>query len=298
MRLGLSNPISKKPKRRLGFDKDVGKNVRSKPQRVLRSKWRRPEYQLAVGAGGLAFLICVGWLAYFMGYPQKVVSWGHEKIIKATASVGFRLDEILLEGRQNSPQDSVLKAIQAKRGEPVLAYNLEEIREELEKIDWIKSAVVQRKLPNVLYIRIAERHPIALWQHQKKLFFVDKEGVVINSDVLPHFQRLPIVVGADAPAHTPKILSILEKFPEISKKITALSRIRQRRWDLTLEGAIQVKLPEEHLEEALMRLAILMQQHKISPSETLVVDLRFPKQVIMRLTPSANIRLKAKGKET
>jgi cell division protein FtsQ len=298
MRLGFTNLFRTKKNKRPTKDNDGRGGRRPRPQRITRSKWRRPEYRLGMGIGGFVGIICLGWLAFFMEYPQKIATWSQNKLVIFTSHIGFRLEEVLLEGRQNSPQDVVLKAIQAKRGDPILAYSLETIRENLEKIDWIKTAVVQRRLPNVLYIRITERQPIALWQHQKQLFFVDTEGVVINSPILPYFQKLPVVVGADAPAHTPKILSILEKFPEISKKITALNRIRQRRWDMTLEGTIQVKLPEDHLEDALTRLTLLIQQQKISSSETLVVDLRLPKQVIMRLTPTANVRLKVKGKET
>jgi cell division protein FtsQ len=300
MRLGFLNPFKAKKKNHLSKERGVQSSAskRQRPQRAMRSKWRRPEYRLAVGVGSCVVFLCFAWLAFFLDYPQKTLTWGQNKLIIFTSHLGFRLDEVLLEGRHNSPQDAVLKAIQAQRGDPILAYSLETIRENLEKLDWIKSAVVQRRLPNVLYIRITERQPIALWQHQKQLFFVDTEGVVINSPILSHFQKLPVVVGSDAPAHTPKILSILEKFPEISKKITALNRIRQRRWDITLEESVQVKLPEDHLEEALTRLTLLIQQQKISPSETLVVDLRLPKQVIMRLTPTANVRLKVKGKET
>ena len=143
-----------------------------------------------------------------------------------------------------------------------------------------------------------ERKPIALWHHQQSFFLVDQEGIVITSPNITQFQHLPVVVGADAPVHAPKILALLEKFPEIRKRLSSLVRIRQRRWDLSLENSILVKLPEDSVEDALARLSLLIEQKKISKDETSIVDLRVPKQVILRLSKAAAVRIKIKGKET
>ncbi len=248
--------------------------------------------------GFLGFFIILGAGSIWFGYMQTALIYFSQKTIDFSAHMGLRIDEVFVEGRQHSPQDIILAAVQAQRGHPILAYNLEAIKSNLEKIDWIKSATVQRRLPNLLYIQMIERKPIALWHHQKSFFLVDQEGVVITSPGVTQFQHLPVVVGADAPVHAPKILALLEKFPEIRKRLSSLVRIRERRWDLSLENSILVKLPEDSVEDALARLSLLIEQKKISKDETSVVDLRVPKQIILRLSKAAAVRIKIKGKET
>lgn len=266
--------------------------------RKYRSRWNRSYYKQVLILGFFGLIIILGAGSIWLGYMQQAFTYISRKTIDYSAHMGLRIDEVFVEGRQHSPQDAVLAAVQAQRGHPILAYDLETIRSNLEKIDWIKSATVQRRLPNLLYIQMVERKPIALWHHQQSFFLVDQEGIVITSPGIAQFQHLPVVVGADAPVHAPRILALLEKFPEIRKRLSSLVRIRQRRWDLSLENTILVKLPEDNVEEALGRLSLLIEQKRISKEETSVVDLRVPKQIILRLSKAAAVRLKVKGKET
>jgi len=266
--------------------------------RINRHRRQRRSYRSLFLSSFLGILLISGIGSYFMGYPQKVFFHLLEKTIHFSGSCGLKIDEVFVEGRQYSPQEIVLGAVQAKRGDPILAYDLEIIKKNLEKIDWVKSATVQRRLPNLLYIQMTERKPIALWHHQQHFFLVDQEGIVITNPLVNQFQHLPVVIGADAPVHAPQILAILEKFPEVRKKLSSLVRIRQRRWDLRLDNTIQVKLPEDKVEDALARLSLLIEKKRISSDETSIVDLRLPKQIILRTTKAAAVRLKVKGKET
>lgn len=232
-----------------------------------------------------------------LGLPQKAYNATKDRLILFSGRIGLDVRDVFVEGRKNSSLDIIMAAAQVKTKTPILAYDIDVIRENLLKVDWIKSATVQRRLPNLLYIKLIERQPIALWQHQKKHYLVDKDGVVIKSPILDAFKTLPIVVGVNAPAHTPKLLDLLDKFITVRKHLTAMVRIRERRWDLTIDGTITVKLPEEGLEDALARLSILVDEQKIIPGDVISVDLRLPKQVIMRLTPEAAVRAKIRGKE-
>lgn len=266
--------------------------------RPNRNRWQRKTLKTVLVSFLFGFCIIGGIAGYFLGYLQQTYTYFSQKLINLSATVGLKIDDVFVEGRQYSPQNAVLNAVQAKRNHPILAYDLEIIRKNLEKIDWVKSATVQRRLPNLIYIQMVERKPIALWHHQQNFFLVDQEGIVITSPVLSYFKHLPIVVGADAPVHAPQILAVLEKFPKVREKLSSLVRIRQRRWDVTLENSIQVKLPEEKVEDALARLSLLIEQKRISKDETSMVDLRVPKQIILRLSKAAAVRLKVKGKET
>jgi cell division protein FtsQ len=93
-------------------------------------------------------------------------------------------------------------------------------------------------------------------------------------------------------------MHLLEKFPDLRKRLTALVRVGGRRWDLHLDRTLLIKLPETKVEGALVRLDLLIKQNKVKPAEVSVVDLRVQNQMVMRLSPGAAMRLKGKGKET
>lgn len=237
-------------------------------------------------------------LLWWGGYPQRFGNFVNHSMVAASGRFGFCLSDVLVEGRHNAPIDKILKVVNVRRGDPLLGFDPYQIKKQLEEITWIRQATVKRQLPGIIFIQLNERQPVALWQHQQKHYLVDEHGVIISSDNLQAFEKLPIIVGGDAPVHAPQILHLLEKFPDLRKKLTALVRVGGRRWDLHLDRTLRIKLPEIKVEAALVRLDLLIKQNKLKPSEVSVVDLRVQNQMVMRLSPGAAMRLKGKGKET
>lgn len=247
---------------------------------------------------GVVMGVAGGGAIWWSGYPQIWLTKANDSFLQQSSRWGLKVEEIMVTGRVYASAQKILSAIHLTRGDPILSRSVYEIQASLEEVSWIKKAHVQRRLPNVLYVSIEERQPIAIWQHQKVHYLVDAEGVVISAENISQFKQLPVVVGGDAPLHVPQILRILERFPEVRKQVTALVRVGARRWNLRLKNALEVKLPETKPEEALARLSLLIQQNKIDPSEMATVDLRVDNQMIMRMSPAAAIRLKEEGNET
>ncbi len=237
-------------------------------------------------------------LLWWAEYPQRFGHFVSHSLVAATGRMGFCLMDVLVEGRQNASIEKILKVVNGHRGDPLLAYDPYVIKKQLEEISWIRQATVKRQLPGIIFIQLNERQPVALWQHHQQHYLVDEQGVIISSHNLQAFDKLPVIVGGDAPVHAPHILHLLEKFPDIRKKLTALVRVGGRRWDLHLDRTLQIKLPEVKIEEALVRLDLLIKQKKVNAAGISVVDLRVQNQMVMRLTPAAAVRLKGKGKET
>ena len=224
--------------------------------------------------------------------------WASHGFIAASGRMGLALQDVLVEGRHNTPLDKILKVVNGRRGEPILNYNPYRIKKSLEQISWIRQATVQRQLPGILFIQLMERRPVAIWQRLQKYYLIDGEGVIISTDGLQAFAKLPLVVGEDAPLHAPEILKMLENFPEINTQVTALARVGGRRWDLHLNKTVVIKLPETKIEAGLKHFSGLIAHKKINLLETAVVDLRIPGKTIVRLLPAANLKFKDKGKET
>jgi len=227
--------------------------------RVLSSRLAR----VALIAGG-ALLFSV--LAWWAEYPQRMTAFAGHSLVEATSKIGFSLAEVLVEGRHYASADKIRKVVGGQRGQPLLAYDPYVIKKQLEEIPWIRQAAVKRQLPNIISIQLTEREPVAKWQHRQKHYLVDEQGVIISSDHIQAFAKLPVIVGGDAPVHAPHILKMLEKFPDVRKQLTALVRVGGRRWDLHLDKKLQVMLPEIKIENALARLSLLIQQKKMNPA--------------------------------
>ncbi len=234
----------------------------------------------------------------YQGYPEKIIDSIYHTSLNATAQFGFKVTDIMVQGRQFTSGEKILKTIQLKTGDPIFKVSPYEIRQNLKEVPWIQDAQVYRQLPSTIYIKIVERVPIAIWQHQRNHYLVDGQGVIITNKNLPQFTKLPVVVGGDAPVHVPKILKTLEKFPEVRDIITALVRVGGRRWDIQLNHKVTIKLPELKVEEALSKLGGLINQKKLDLDEIKTIDLRIPDKTIINLSPRGEIRLKGKGSET
>lgn len=65
-------------------------------------------------------------------------------------------------------------------GTQLFSLDLDRVRDLLLTEAWIKDAVVRRKLPDTLLIRIEERVPVAAASIDDELFIVDREGVILD----------------------------------------------------------------------------------------------------------------------
>lgn len=262
---------------------------------TMRRLWFNPLAKIAIFS---FFVFIIPIALWWAEYPQKFGNYISHSMVAASGKMGFSVSDVLVEGRKNAPIEKILKVVDVRRGNPLLSYDPYQIKKDLEELSWIRQATVKRQLPGIIFIQLSERQPVALWQHQQKHYLVDEQGVIISSDNLQGFDKLPIIVGGDAPVHATHVLHLLEKFPDIQKRMTALVRVGGRRWDLHLDRTLQIKLPEIKVEEALVRLSLLIKQKKVNSKEVSVIDLRVKNQIVMRLSPSAAVRLKGRGKET
>jgi len=245
-------------------------------------------------------VIVIGILA-LLEYPQKILHSSSQIVINKMGDLGFIITEVFIEGRKNADINLINQAINLKENKNPLSINIQSLKEELTKIGWIKDVQIQIRLPNLLYIKVIERTPIALWQHQKKIYLIDKDGVVIesgnNNSLFRKFGKLFLIIGSDAPSNAPTILNTISKFPRVRESLKILTRIRKRRWNVITADSVTVKLSEESPEESLAKLDTLLEQGKINKNFVSVVDLRNQSQIILKPSSKSLVFKKSKGKE-
>lgn len=221
---------------------------------------------------------------------------------RLSAEAGLAVREVLVAGRAETDAATLLEVVDIERGTPILAVDLDAVRERVTALPWVKTARVERHLPDTLYIALTERRPLALWQRHGSLALVDDEGVVIPNRELGRFASLPIVIGDGAPERAREALAMLAGEPDLLVRVRALTWIGDRRWTVRLDdlqgGGIDVQLPESGAAAAWSQLASMERDHGVLKREVTAVDLRIPNQLIVRVPPEAAERAMAPGKNT
>jgi len=229
----------------------------------------------------LPLALAGGWL-WTSGAIARFATAVGESAYALTASAGLAVDDVLVEGRERSDTTAILAALGVVRGTPILSIHPAEAKARLEGLPWVKRAEVARRLPDILHLHLEERQPLALWQLNGELSVIDGDGEKIPSAQASHFASLPLVVGEDAPAHARALLTMLDSQPELARKVRSAVRVSGRRWNLRLEGDIDVRLPEEAPEAAWAKLARFEREHGLLEHDVVMIDLRVPDRLVVR----------------
>jgi cell division protein FtsQ len=268
------------------------------PRRALLSGTARRRLRMASAA--LALLVLAGGSAWLWRSGQAEV-WAQAVIdttAKITARAGFAIGDVELAGREHVPADAVLQASGLHRGDAILFVDLAALRTRIEQIGWVASATVERRLPDTIHIAIVERRPFARWQIEGKTVLIDRQGVVLERDDPEQYRDLLRVVGPGASKAAASLFQLLATEPQLGQRVVNAVRVRDRRWDLEFDNGVTVRMPEDGVADAWVKLAQLEREQKILGRDIAGVDLRLADRVVVRLTPEAMAARKTPGKNT
>jgi len=193
----------------------------------------------------------------------------------------FVVDEIYVEGCNMLTPSDVIVSSGVKNGDSIFVKSPWNIKKDIEKLQWVRAVVVDRQLPNKLYIGIKERKPIAIKQYNKKLQLIDETGQVFNAERISDFSSLPIFVGSDVEDHVLFVMSYIKKEKRIFSNIDSLQRVGDRRWDVVFKNKMTVKLPEVNEEEAWERFIAMHNENYVDLAAIKTIDLRVEKKVFI-----------------
>jgi cell division protein FtsQ len=259
------------------------RRVAANRQKHLRSRRQRKLAQACV----VALVIGAPLLWFFLsGTASRLADEAGRRTVALSARAGLKVEDILVEGRERTPPEQLVEALGVRRGDPILAIDLDAVRHRLEAISWVRSATVERRLPAEIHLVITERAPIALWQSQGRYFLVDRDGQVVG-DEIAEYGDLPLTVGENAPDHVGELIALLSGEPELAKRFRAAQWVGDRRWNITLDRdgeAIEIRLPEDDPASAWHELARIESEQQLLERKVNVVDMRVPDRLVLRTT--------------
>lgn len=116
------------------------------------------------------FLVVFGWGLY------RVISYAYE-------SPSLEVSAITVEGLTQIGEGEVLARAGFVAGTNILRLDLDQMRESIETLRWVRSASVQRIWPREVVIRVVERAPIALTRIDGQIYQVDEDGVILSGEI-------------------------------------------------------------------------------------------------------------------
>ncbi len=276
--------------------KSTSKNKRKRATPV----WKRPSFKPLVLSAALGLVAAVMTYSVKTGLTDLASQRVGTAALNATTQSGFILNDVLVEGRENTPVNDLRAVVDLKLDQSILEIDPVRLRERIEALPWVATASVERQLPDIIHIRLNEHQPTAMWQHDGTFSLINKKGEVIltGGDDINVFSHLPLVVGKGAPQHAENVLAILRSEPELYKRVKSAVRVSDRRWDIEMENGLFIRLPEELPEKAWTRLALYSKENELFKDKLTSVDLRLPDRILVKFGNSETIRKPLMGQDT
>lgn len=115
-----------------------------------------------------------------------------------TSSSRFAISQITVEGLSRMTKESLLQTLPTIEGKNLFLLDLEGMTQQLTANPWVNAASIQRKWPNAVTIRVAERKPYARIQLDD-VYVMDNFGFLVTRDQ-ENFSHLPLITGTTIPA--------------------------------------------------------------------------------------------------
>ncbi len=247
-------------------------------------RWQRHRDRLRRNLRRLLVVIILTsplWL-WQAGHLDRVETWIAAVQERLAGAVQLTVGQVRIEGRRRADRRAIERALGARRGMPILDFDLVGAKARIEALPWIAQAVVERRLPDTIYVGVSERQPIARWRSGDRTLLVDGDGIAIRARRPERWAALPLIAGPGAPAAIGRLLEFLATQPKLAKRVASSRRLGKRRWDIVFDNGVVLMLPQDKPAAAWRRFARLEARHGLLARGLVVIDLRLPDRIILR----------------
>ncbi|UJF24617.1 cell division protein FtsQ/DivIB [Suttonella sp. R2A3] len=188
--------------------------------------------------------------------------------------------EPLRYGETATIEDAVL----AQGEKDLLHFDVNRLASEINALPWVKSASVEKRWPDAVYLNINERIPVVRWKND----YLDKDAVRFSLPYPPRDELLFMLSGPDGSEQ-----KVLQRYREMEPWLLGQEIVPQDIrldprliWHIGLAGDIDVIVGRDQLNNRLKKLAEVYQRI-IKPYGQYVqtVDLRYQDGFSVRWKP-------------
>jgi cell division protein FtsQ len=234
--------------------------------------------KLLIIVASLFFVICLiplGWAAY-------------SAAVYLMTDARFEVQKLSVSGLKRVDENEVLTKARFGVGTNVFRVKLDQIRERVEELPWVRYALVERVLPDKIIIKIVEREPIGLARINGEIFQFDMDAKVLDTDQLST-SSFPILDGlraGDSKGNRQKVEIYRKVVEDVGQ--SALSEVHindsQEVVVVSASDPLMVNIGTADFRTRWIKYLQLKPQIQQQYPRAARVDLRFKNQVIVRMT--------------
>jgi cell division protein FtsQ len=217
----------------------------------------------------------------------------------------FQLHAVELQGGKYLARTEVEEVFLPDRDHSIYQIPLEQRRQAVEQIPWVRSAVVTRILPDQIRVFVEERIPVAFLWTRKGVVLLDAEGVSLDSPPETAF-NFPVVRGLSdqerADQRRAKMRRYMSLMGDVRRESASLEEEAISEVDLAdpedlrvvatdAAGAVQLHLGQEKFGDRYGVYARHIRQWRQQFSQIQSIDLRYEGQVVVHAGIPVTIRL-------
>ena len=188
-----------------------------------------------------------------------------------------------VEGQlQRTSSDQVRSVVSGHAERGFFAVDLERVRDSVETLPWVDTAMVSRRWPDALVVRIHEHQPLTRWNEEE---LVSRTGEVFRVEGLGDLQGLPRLEG---PEHRrqdvfDQWLTMRSTLLDVGLDIDRLTLDPRGAWEIRLNNGTRLRLGREDLEIRLARFVAVAEELRIQREQVPeLVDLRYTNGLAVR----------------
>lgn len=243
-------------------------------RRPARPAWVAPLRKVGFALGAMLVVGLSADIAWRSTPVQAAVSVVRGGALGMAARQGLVVRDVLAEGAVQTDRLALLQMLAQFKDQNILTVDIGEIRDRLGRLPWVREVSVTRELPDRLRVRLVEHRAVARWHDGTRQVLVSETGGVIPVPAATRFGNLPLLFGKGAPQRAGELLKILDSEPELRPHVSYAQLVEERRWNVYMDGRVEVRLPEQGPEKAWRRLAAQQQQTGLLGRAIKSVDLR------------------------
>lgn len=155
------------------------------------------------------------------------LTWGWQQ---ARQDARFVVNRVVIEGAVLTSRADIEAVTNRLVGENLFRLDIDELSRSLTTLSWVRSAAVEKRLPDTLVVHVEERIPVALVLSGDSIRYVDDAGTVFAELSTAVKQRdLPLITSAE-PSELARTVAFLESLrvanPGLHARLSEVTPLR------------------------------------------------------------------------
>jgi len=201
----------------------------------------------------------------------------------------FSVKQVSVTGLRRVTEDDVMSRVKLRTdtNTNIFSIDMDDIRKQVEQIQWVRYATVSRILPDQIQIHVNEREPLGYARIRGHIYEFDDESTILEQDSATDLHK-PILDGlsaGDAERNLPKIAMYNKVLEELGPG--SLSEIIINSSNevsiVTEHDPVIVDLGVDEFKERWSRYLALKEKITNEYKDAVRVDLRFRNKVIVSM---------------